>query len=333
MSILKLTPSCKDYLWGGSRLRTDFGVQSDLNPLAEAWVLSCHPDGPSYLPDGTMLADYLAAHPEAAGTDCKKFEMFPVLTKFIDAKNNISIQVHPSNEYALEHEHQYGKTEMWYVLDCEPGAFLYYGFDHEISREELEERIRNNTLTEVLNAVPVKKGDCFFIPSGTLHAICKGVVVAEVQQNSNVTYRVYDYGRVGVDGKPRALHVKQALEVMRRTPPEQHDFSPHLAKCDYFTVDVVAGGYTGTADETSFVSLLITEGEGRLTCGGETVQAKKGDSFFITAGSGAYALTGSCKALLTTVLLLPKQSEQEPRPAVQPRMRNAGCAKTEAGEP
>ena len=190
---------------------------------------------------------------------------------------------------------------MWYVLDCEPGAFLYYGFDHEISREELEERIRNNTLTEVLNAVPVKKGDCFFIPSGTLHAICKGVVVAEVQQNSNVTYRVYDYGRVGADGKPRALHVKQALEVMRRTPPEQHDFSPHLAKCDYFTVDVVAGGHTGTADETSFVSLLITEGEGRLTCSGETVQAKKGDSFFITAGSGAYALTGSCKALLTTV--------------------------------
>ena len=241
MSILKLTPSCKDYLWGGSRLRTDFGVQSDLNPLAEAWVLSCHPDGPSYLPDGTMLADYLAAHPEAAGTDCKKFEMFPVLTKFIDAKESISIQVHPSNEYALEHEHQYGKTEMWYVLDCEPGAFLYYGFDHEISREELEERIRNNTLTEVLNAVPVKKGDCFFIPSGTLHAICKGVVVVEVQQNSNVTYRVYDYGRVGADGKPRALHVKQALEVMRRTPPEQHDFSPHLAKCDYFTVDVVAG--------------------------------------------------------------------------------------------
>ena len=106
---------------------------------------------------------------------------------------------------------------------------------------------------------------------------------------------------MGADGKPRALHVKQALEVMRRTPPEQHDFSPHLAKCDYFTVDVVAGGHTGTADETSFVSLLITEGEGHLTCGGETVQAKKGDSFFITAGSGAYALTGSCKALLTTV--------------------------------
>lgn len=121
MAILKLTPSCKDYLWGGSRLRTDFGIKSDLEPLAEAWVLSCHPDGPSYLPDGTTLADYVAAHPEALGTDCAKFEQFPVLTKFIDASKNLSIQVHPSNDYALKNEHQYGKTEMWYVLDCVPG--------------------------------------------------------------------------------------------------------------------------------------------------------------------------------------------------------------------
>jgi mannose-6-phosphate isomerase len=190
MAILKLTPSCKDYLWGGSRLRTDFGIKSDLEPLAEAWVLSCHPDGPSYLPDGTTLADYAAAHPEALGTDCAKFEQFPILTKFIDASSNLSIQVHPSNDYALKNEHQYGKSEMWYVLDCVPGAYLYYGFTHEISKEELAERIKNNTLTEVLNAVPVHKGDCFFIPSGTLHAICQGIVVAEVQQNSNVTFTV-----------------------------------------------------------------------------------------------------------------------------------------------
>ena len=201
MPILKLTPSCKDYLWGGSRLRTDFGIKSDLEPLAEAWVLSCHPDGPSYLPDGTTLAAYIAAHPGCLGTDCDRFEQFPILTKFIDAKQNLSVQVHPSNEYALEKEHQYGKTEMWYVLDCVPGAYLYYGFTHEISKEEFAERIKNNTLTEVLNAVPVHKGDCFFIPSGTLHAICQGIVVVEVQQNSNVTYRVYDYGRVGADGK------------------------------------------------------------------------------------------------------------------------------------
>ena len=303
---LLLRPSGKDYLWGGSRLNDEFEKNIDLSPLAETWECSTHPDGPSYVVDGAFagqeLAEVLKLHPEYLGERHKGENSLPILIKFIDAKKDLSVQVHPTDTYAREHENgQLGKTEMWYVLDCEPGAFLYYGFDHEISREELEERIRNNTLTEVLNAVPVKKGDCFFIPSGTLHAICKGVVVVEVQQNSNVTYRVYDYGRVGADGKPRALHVKQALEVMRRTPPEQHDFSPHLAKCDYFTVDVVAGGHTGTADETSFISLLIIEGEGRLTCGGETVQAKKGDSFFITAGSGAYALTGSCKALLTTV--------------------------------
>lgn len=301
MSILKLTPSCKDYLWGGSRLRTDFGVQSDLNPLAEAWVLSCHPDGPSYLPDGTMLADYLAAHPEAAGTDCKKFEMFPVLTKFIDAKNSISIQVHPSNEYALEHEHQYGKTEMWYILDCEPGAFLYYGFDHEISHEEFERRIKDNTLTEVLNAAPVHKGDVFFIPSGTLHAICQGIVIAEIQQNSNVTYRVYDYGRVGADGKPRALHIPQALAVTELKPPKEHDFGGHLAQCDYFTVDVHQNDFAGTAGAESFVSLLIVDGEGTVTCGGETMPVKKGDSVFIPANSGDFAVTGTLQTLCTRV--------------------------------
>lgn len=301
MNILKLTPSCKDYLWGGSRLRSDFGIKSDLNPLAEAWVLSCHPDGPSYLPDGTTLAEYIAAHPGCLGTDCEKFEQFPILIKFIDAKNNLSIQVHPSNEYALKNEHQYGKTEMWYVLDCEPGAYLYYGFDREISKEEFQERIKNNTLTEVLNAVPVHKGDCFFIPSGTLHAICKGIVIAEVQQNSNVTYRVYDYGRVGADGKPRALHVERALDVTLRTLPVKHDFGSHLAQCEYFTVDARNGAFEGTADEKSFVSLLITDGEGELICGGETVAVKKGDSFFLPAGSGSYTVHGTCQTLSTRV--------------------------------
>ena len=301
MPILKLSPSCKDYLWGGEKLRTEFGVNSELNPLAEAWVLSCHPDGPSYLPDGTTLADYVAAHPEALGTDCEKFEQFPILTKFIDAKNNLSIQVHPSNDYALKNEHQYGKTEMWYVLECEPGAFLYYGFDHEISKEEFAERIQNNTLTEVLNAVPVHKGDCFFIPSGTLHAICKGIVVAEVQQNSNVTYRVYDYGRLGADGKPRALHVEKALDVTLRTPPTPHDFHGHLAQCEYFTVDKFSNAYQEIVEESSFVSLLITEGAGTLTCGTESVACKKGDSFFLPAGSGEVKAEGTFELLRTKV--------------------------------
>ena len=305
MPMLKLKPACKDYLWGGDKLRTDFGVDSDLHPLAEAWVLSCHPDGPSVIAEGPCrgmtLADYIAQNgKQILGTDCEKFADFPILTKLIDAKGNLSIQVHPSNEYALEHEHQYGKTEMWYILDCEPGAFLYYGFDHEISKEEFERRIQDNTLTEVLNAAPVHKGDVFFIPSGTLHAICQGIVIAEIQQNSNVTYRVYDYGRVGADGKPRALHIRQALDVTELTPPKAQDFGPHLGQCEYFTVDGREGSWGEEACEKSFVSLLFVEGEGSVSCGGETLAVKKGDSVFLPAGSGAFTVRGDALKTLCT---------------------------------
>ena len=216
MGILKLKPGCKDYIWGGQRLKTDFGIQSGLNPLSEAWVLSCHPDGPSVLADGpdkgmTLRAWLDKAGKEALGTACEAFEDFPMLIKLIDAKKDLSIQVHPSDAYALEHEGQYGKTEMWVVLDAEPGASLYYGFDREVSLEEFSSRVSDGTLTEVLRKVPVKPGDVFFIPSGTLHAIGAGLVIAEIQQNSNVTYRVFDYGRLGADGKPRPLHVEKAL--------------------------------------------------------------------------------------------------------------------------
>ena len=306
MPILKLKPTCKDYLWGGDRLRTDFGIESDLHPLAEAWVLSCHPDGPSTILNGPYagktLADYIAAEGKGVlGADCAPFADFPILTKLIDAKGNLSIQVHPSDEYALEHEHQYGKTEMWYIVDCEPGAFLYYGFDHAISKEEFARRIQDNTLTEVLNAAPVHKGDVFFIPSGTLHAICQGIVIAEIQQNSNVTYRVYDYGRVGADGKPRALHIDQALAVTDCNPPQQQDFGPHLGQCKYFTVDLHEGDFAEDADARSFVSLLVVDGAGTVTAGGETLAVKKGDSLFIPAGTGAIAVAGSLTTLATRV--------------------------------
>ena len=149
----------------------------------------------------------------------KSLDSFPVLIKLIDAKDNLSIQVHPYDEYAQRVEHEQGKTEAWYVIDCEEGAELIYGFKKEISSQEFEERIMNNTLLDVVNSVPVKKGDLFFIESGTLHAIGKGILLAEVQQNSNSTYRVYDYGRVGADGKPRELHIKKAVDVTSCTPP------------------------------------------------------------------------------------------------------------------
>lgn len=302
MPAYQLIPACKDYIWGGQRLKTDFGIQSDLNPLSEAWVLSCHPDGPSVLANGpdqglTLRAYLEKAGKEALGTACESFEDFPMLIKLIDAKKDLSIQVHPSDAYALEHEGQYGKTEMWVVLDAEPGASLYYGFDHEVSLEEFSRRVADGTLTEVLRKVPVKAGDVFFIPSGTLHAIGAGLVIAEIQQNSNVTYRVFDYGRLGADGKPRPLHVEKALAVTERRPAPALDFGKHLGDCRYFTTDGYQGEFRGTCDGTSFHALLFTDGQGTLACGGETREVRKGQCFFLPAGSGEYHVTGDVRTL------------------------------------
>ena len=226
MRILKLKPACKDYLWGGRRLIEEYGKESDGDILAETWELSCHPDGPSVIDNGPYagrtLQQYIDAEGKAVlGTNCRRFRDFPILTKFIDARDNLSIQVHPDNWYALKNEGQYGKTEMWYVMDAGEQAFLYYGFKREISREEFQERIQKDTLLEVLNAVPVQKGDVLFIESGTIHAIGKDILIAEIQQNSNVTYRVYDYGRVGRDGKKRDLHIEKALAGSHRKGQEQ----------------------------------------------------------------------------------------------------------------
>lgn len=313
MSMLKLKPSCKDYIWGGRRLAEEYGIQYDGNVLAEAWELSCHPDGPSYITNGKYAGKTLQQFieeegKEVLGKNCERFEDFPILIKFIDAKDNLSIQVHPDNRYALEHEGQYGKTEMWYIMDAGKDAFLYYGFKKEISKEEFAERIQNDTLLEVLNAVPVQKGDALFIESGTIHAIGKDILIAEIQQNSNVTYRVYDYGRVGADGKKRDLHIEKAIAVTNRVPiVRDGSCYPHVADCDYFTVDklnldgCVMKKLEGNVSEASFENILILDGEGTISCQGETLDFKKGDSFFLCAGSGSYTIEGRCDALITTI--------------------------------
>ena len=313
MAILKLKPACKDYIWGGHRLVDEYHVEYDGEVCAEAWELSCHPDGPSViingLDAGLTLAEYIARNGrEVLGTHCRRFRDFPILTKFIDARDNLSIQVHPGNGFALQNEGQYGKTEMWYILDAEPGAYLYYGFREEISREEFARRIEENTLLEVLNAVPVQKGDALFIESGTLHAIGKGILIAEIQQNSNVTYRVYDYGRVGKDGRKRDLHIEKAMAVTNRLPIVRSGSNyPHVADCDYFTVDKLNldGTLTyrmeGTVYDTSFLSILILDGEGTISNKGEQVPFRKGDSLFLPAGCGDWQIEGRCDALLTTI--------------------------------
>lgn len=317
---VKLIPPVKDYIWGGTKLKTEYAIQTDLPKAAEAWVLSCHKDGQSVIAggqyDGRTLESVIEELGDTVlGRNAARFDFFPVLIKLIDAKDNLSVQVHPDNEYARVHEGEYGKTEAWYVLDCEPGASLIYGFRHAISREELRERIQDNTLLEVVNQVPVHPGDLFFIDSGTLHAIGKGILLAEVQQNSNTTYRVYDYGRLGADGKPRDLHIEKALDVTHCEPPahpvgpagapEQHPgYTATLqASCEFFTFRTleIDGQAAFTADGESFVSLVVLEGEGTLTSAGGVMMLNKGESVFVPADAGDYALAGRLKVLETRV--------------------------------
>lgn len=217
MEIMKLVPTGKDYLWGGTRLREEYRKKIDLTPLAETWECSVHPDGPSYVANGEFkglaLAEVLKQHPEYIGTKVEDGKL-PVLVKFIDAKKDLSVQVHPSDEYARKHEGDNGKTEMWYVIDAEEGAHLIYGFQHEVTEEILRKAVETGNLDKHLQKVEVHKGDTYFVPAGTVHGIGKGILVAEIQESSNVTYRVYDYNRVDKNGKKRELHFDKAVQVM-----------------------------------------------------------------------------------------------------------------------
>lgn len=303
MPAFQLTPVCKDYLWGGHRrLREDFGIQSGLNPLAEAWVLSSRPEDPSVIKggdyNGMSFPDYLAKMGgKAVGTLGQKFEDFPLMIKLIDAEQNQSVQVHPADEYAREHEGQWGKTKMWVVLDAVPGAYVYYGLDREVTREELAGHIAGGTLPSILRKAPAKKGEVFFLPAGTLHAIGEGVTVAEIQQNSTVSYRVFDYNRRGADGKPRPLQVEKALEAAALAPVESGDFGGHLAQCPYFTVDRREGTFDGVCGKDSFHALLVVNGGATLYCDGEHKTLNKGDCFFFPAGCGPYRVEGNCEIL------------------------------------
>ena len=313
---LLLKAPLKDYLWGGRRLIDEYGFETECEKAAEAWMLSCHKDGNSVVKNGkyaglTLQEALDLLGPDALGKNAADFTYFPILIKLIDAKDRLSVQVHPNDDYALENEGEYGKTEMWYVVDCDEGAQLIYGFNQDISQGEFLERINSNNLSPVCNYVPVKKGDVFFIDAGTMHAIGKGILIAEVQQNSNTTYRVSDYGRLGADGKPRELHIKQAVSVTKTTRPTKpygdvgdvtlYPFGTtrELASCEYFTTQLISlDGNVGIYDNDSFISLLILDGEVTLSYTGGMLKLKKGDSVFLPAGLKS-RLIGTAEILYT----------------------------------
>lgn len=304
-----LKPTGKDYLWGGNRLNDDFNKNIDLTPLAETWECSTHPDGPSYIASGKYkgktLIEVLKEHPEYLGTHPKANGELPILIKFIDAKKDLSVQVHPNDEYAMKYENgQLGKTEMWYVLDASKDAKLVYGFNCNMNKETVKCSIDNGTIEKYLHKVPVHKDDLFYIKAGTIHAIGAGALIAEIQENSNLTYRLYDYNRVDKTGKLRELHIDKALDVMDykaskdiKQPIRVHKYkkgysSELLCRCKYFEVhkekintENCKEMFHFQTESNSFHVLLCVDGCGTLISKEEIIPFFKGDCIFIPANS------------------------------------------------
>lgn len=331
---MMLRPAGKDYLWGGNRLNNDFQKNIDMTPLAETWECSTHPDGVSRVFggdfDGRLLSDVIKEHPEFLGTNNKGLTELPILIKFIDAKLDLSVQVHPSDDYAAKNENgQLGKTEMWYVLDATPGAKLIYGLKSAVDEKDMRNSIAKGDLDKYLQYVRISKDDIFYIEPGTIHAIGAGSLVAEIQENSNLTYRLYDYNRVDKDGELRPLHIDKALEVanlqvspeprqpMRTFKYRMGEASELLCRCKYFEVYRMIVNtecrrkVIYCADETCFRVLLCLEGCGSIsievsvcseeddtrTKSVETIDFYKGDCIFVPANSVMMRINGKAQFL------------------------------------
>lgn len=295
MAIYKLIPALKDYIWGGTNLKKY--RKTDLDIISESWELSFHQDGLSKIEIDNKLVNLSdVVKKEDLGENASNFPFFPVLIKLIDAKENLSVQVHPSDEYALKNENSFGKTEMWYVISALEGAGLYVGFKENENKENVEKYLHDGTILDHLNFFKVKAGDCYFIPSGTIHAIGKGVTLIEIQQNSNLTYRLYDYNRVDKNGLKRPLHIEKALNVIDYNKYQKEEKRDNLlGKCKYFTsYKLDASIDKKIYYKDSFTSITFLSGEGKIN----DLDYKKFDSFFISAGeecllkgNGTYILT------------------------------------------
>ncbi len=297
---VKLTPIYKDYLWGGQKLREQFGKQCEYDIIAESWELSAHPDGQSIVASGKykglLFGEYLKKiGKESLGWKYQSFRSFPLLIKLIDAKEDLSIQVHPNDEYALEHENEYGKSEMWYIVDCSDDACIYCGFKKDVTRKEVVECIENNTLLDLLNKIKVEKGKTYFIPAGTIHAIGRGNLICEVQQNSNSTYRVHDFKRRDKFGNLRKLDIEKALDVL----DYRHYTGTDISECKYFECrQIYCDNQTDLEiTEESFAAIMILDGQGTLSYEDYAVNFTKGDCIFIPKRNAKMKIRGKCMYL------------------------------------
>ena len=287
----RLTPVTKDAIWGGSKLKK-YGKLTSGDRIAESWELSFVEGDEARIDDGRTLSE--AFKKDKWGEACHDFERFPGLTKFIDAREKLSVQVHPSDEYALQNEGSYGKTEMWYVVEAEPGAGIYIGLRERTTPEHFAAAVADGSVEKLLSFVPCKAGDVFFIPTGTVHAICEGVLIYEIQQNSTLTYRLYDYMRRDSKGNTRPLHVDRAMRVLNTdvyTPVGRDGQDPTLiGKCRYFEAHEhrISGSLTLQAGADSYLSVTCVDGRGTV----DGQPAASGDSFFIPADGGELSVEG-----------------------------------------
>ena len=297
--IYKITPTLHDKIWGGYKL-ADLG-KGEGQRIGESWELS-FVEGQEATVDGIPIGQAIPR--EQWGENCRRFERFPVLTKFIDAREKLSVQVHPSDDYALAHEGEWGKCEMWYVVSAEAGAGVYLGLNREITKEELRSQAESGDLEDVLTFKPVTAGDVIFIPPGTIHSIGGGVVIFEIQESSDLTYRIYDYMRRDGVGNLRQLHLDKAMEVAAlkpyEVPPRVELSGEIIGSCDYFEVRKCKLNFTKKryiADKSSFVCITCICGSGSLD--GEPISL--GDTLFLPAGYGEFAVEGECELLLVSV--------------------------------
>ena len=313
---LLFDPILKEKIWGGNTLRKKYGRELSSDRIGESWDVACHPNGTSVVANGPLKGMTLRQLVDSYGSQLlglkvqKRFgNEFPLLIKLLDATEFLSVQVHPDDEYAaLREGGQPGKTEMWYIIHARPDASLIYGLVPGTTREEFEEAVRAGQMEKCLRSVKVQAGDVLYIPAGVVHAIGPGILICEVQQNSDTTYRVYDWNRLGDDGKPRPLHVEKALDVI--------DFSGRLAKdklsglpveeeggrrtyyiaCSYFAIEKLEcrDGMKERADGSKFFTLTVVEGQGEIAYGQGNQPFKAGDSVLIPACLGDYMIKGEC---------------------------------------
>lgn len=296
--IIKIKPALKNYIWGGTNLITKWNKTTNEAKLAESWELSlndsgtCRVCGGEY--DGQPLHCVLTD--EDFGSNCIGFPFFPVLVKLIDAATPLSLQVHPNDDYALQFEGKYGKTEMWHILDATEDAYIYLGFKRKVTKQQFVEALNNKTLLNLLNKVNVKPNQTYLVPSGTIHAIGAGVTLIEIQQNSDLTYRIYDYDRLDSDGKQRELHIDKSLKVLNfdKYTVSNPNRDNLLGKCKYFSAYRYQGSRT-IHYANSFVSVTAFDNE--ITVG--DIKMQRGDTVFVSAGTPAQIIGNGCYCLVT----------------------------------